>query len=176
MLGVPLGRLRERGRRVVCRECGTRFAPDILFGDEERFAHRVEAALRQGLRGLIVRMVLQDGRVAPQERVVLARVHRELLGEPLDDDALDAEVRAAREDGRPAGEFAGDIAGYLADAEKATVLRAARRVAMADREYAPSERHLLAEIGAGLDMSTDAIRAVLEGPEGPDGAEGAAEA
>lgn len=165
MLGIPISRLRERGRRVVCQSCGTRFAPDILFDDAERFAHRVEAALRQGLRGLIVRMVLQDGRVAPQERVVLARVYRELLGEPLDDDALEAEIRAAEADGRAAGDFARGIAEYLDEAEKATVLRAARQVALADRDYASSERLLLAEIGAGLDMTAEAIRAVLEGPE-----------
>ncbi|MFO7893644.1 MAG: hypothetical protein R6U63_07920 [Longimicrobiales bacterium] len=44
-----------------------------------------------------------------------------------------------------------------------------RRVAVADRDYDPSERHLLAEIGARLDMSAAATRAVLaEEPEASD--------
>jgi len=76
ILGVPLGPVRETGRRVVCRSCGTRFGADILFGDSERYAHRVEAALRQGLRGLIVRMVLEDGRV-----VTVPRANVEIIEE-----------------------------------------------------------------------------------------------
>lgn len=170
-LGIPLGRAREVGRRVVCQHCGIRFGPDILFGDDERFAHRVESALRQGLRGLVVRMVLEDGRVAPEERAVLARVYEELLGHPLADDDLDAEIEAAAADRRAAEEFALDIASFLSPGDKATVLRAALRVAKADRDYHPSERHLLAEIGAGLDMEPDAIRRVVEGGEPSDGAD-----
>ena len=159
--GIALGPGKETARKVVCRECMTRFDPEILFSDAERFAHRVEAALRQGLRGLIVRMVLEDGRIAPEERAVVARVYEELLGSPLSDDALDAEIEAAEKDRRVAGEFAQDMAGFLDPAEKATVLRAAFRVAKADRDYDPRERHLLAEIGAGLEMSPESIRAVL---------------
>lgn len=167
LLGLPLGRATETARKVVCRECGTRFDPEILFGEAERFAHRVEAALRQGLRGLIVRMVVEDGRIAPEERAVLARVYEELLASPLDPEELDAELEAAEADRRAAGEFAQDMAPFLDPAEKATVLRAALRVAKADRDYHPRERHLLAEIGAGLEMAPESIRTVLAEGEDP---------
>lgn len=168
-LGVTLGTGKETARNVVCRACGTRFDPEILFSDAERFAHRVEAALRQGLRGLIVRMVVEDGRIAPEERAVVARVYEELLGSPLSEEELDAEIEAAEKDRRAAGEFANDMAAFLDPAEKATVLRAALRVAKADHDYDPSERHLLAEIGAGLEMAPESIRTVLGEGQDPGG-------
>ena len=163
VLGLAIGPRKDGPRRVVCSECGTRFRPDILFGEEERVAQRIGATLRQGLRGLIVRMVLEDGRVAPEEERVLRGVYEELLAQELDGEALSAEIEAASRDRRTAEEWAQDLAPLLSDDEKATVLRAALRVARADQDYDPRERELLIQIGAGLELSADTVRDILDG-------------
>lgn len=146
---------------VRCGSCGRDHGLDILYGDEERFARRVEAALREGLRGLIVRMVVEDGKVELEERAILNRVHEDLLGRRLEEEELDAEIAAAATDPRPAADYARGIAGYLDSDGRALVLRAALRVAASDGELHPAERNLMAEIGAGLDMEPHEIAGVM---------------
>ncbi len=131
--------------------------------EEVRSEQQRLAALRRGLRGLIIGMALLDGRVGPEERAVAAGVYEELLGQRLDDEALDAAVRAVAQDARSAADHARDLAGYLSDEHKALALLAALHVARADGDADPGEERLLHEIGMGLGMSPDAIREVLSG-------------
>lgn len=121
----------------------------------EEYAQAVQLAM--------IRVMLADGSVDPQEVRRIAEVYHELTGAEVSAEVIQAKATLALSGGRDLGAALSELAPHLSDEGKATVLESALRIAVADGAFEASERALLEEIAAALGVSETQMREAVAG-------------
>jgi len=112
-------------------------------------------------RRVMVLMMMADGRLDEEEVETICRVYERLSGQPLTAAEVEAEVVRARGDGRSVTEFLSVLAPVLREQDRASVLRAVYRIAIADGEFAVEEQTLLVEVARALALTPSAVEGII---------------
>ena len=146
---------------VECQKCQGAFTAETLTYDPETERERFEAAYLNGMKRVMVQMMMADGQIAPAEKQLLRGMYKSLANQDLTDEAIDKEVQSLRS-------ARGDILGYLRqlgaslnESGKMQVLRAAHMVATADGTLELNEGQLLVNMAGALGVSQQQFNAVF---------------
>jgi tellurite resistance protein len=157
---VPLDRL---GEYVECQHCKHTFKPAVLADDGARHGTpRFEAEFYAAVKRVMVLVMMADGRIDEEEIETIRLVYGKLASRDVPRSEVDAEVQAARADGRGLRQYLSSVAANLNDPGKETVVRAAFFVAAADGRITDEESALLTELAAALEMSPAHFKGVLD--------------
>jgi tellurite resistance protein len=116
----------------------------------EEYAQAVQLAM--------IRVMLADGAVDPEEVRRIAEVYHELTGAEVSVDVIQAKATLALSGGRDLSAALTELAPHLSDEGKATVLKSAVTIAIADGRLEATERAVLDEIAGALGMSESQMR------------------
>lgn len=158
---IPVIPLDLLGEYVECQHCGGTYQVSVLEYDPETLGQQFEAEFHKAVKRVMVLMMLADGNVDPEEVRIVREIYEQLAKVQLSADDVNAEVDAARSDGRGIETSLADFVGHLNDSGKEIVLRGAFLVAAADGEFQEEERQLMRSIGHALDMSPAHVNGVL---------------
>jgi tellurite resistance protein len=152
--------LDELGEYLECQRCGGTFGTGAL--DHSPQGRPASAEFRPAVLGIMLLMMLEDGRIEESEKAMIQELNQRLVGRALSADSLQAHLDQVARSGRSAVDYAREVAPRLNELGKELVLKAAFSVAVADGTLHASERALLERIGRALCMSPSHIRGVLD--------------
>ena len=150
---IPLIPLDLLGEYVECERCASTYRTEILQHDPRENADRQEAEFRQAMRRVLALMSLADGHVDDSEIDAIAVILGRLEDREVTRAEIEAELARAREAKIDIEHYCQEMAGYLNDAGREMVVKAALLVASADGTFDDAERSALAKIASALNMS-----------------------
>jgi uncharacterized tellurite resistance protein B-like protein len=155
------------GEYVECQACRNTFRPGVLeYSDPEEGRRAFRASYQDGIKRVMVGMMLADGQADDAEFHLLQRIFLEIAGRELDGAELDAAVRAAA-DGEDLITALRKLEGDLNDQGKIAVYKAAYMVASADGALERPESELLLRIGTALRLSLHQMQEVARDLDAP---------
>lgn len=119
----------------------------------EEYAQAVQLAM--------IRVMLADGDVDDAEVLRITQIYHELTGSEVSEDVVRAKATLAKSGGRDLNAELTRLAPHVTDEGKATVLKSALMIAMADGELEPSERALLEEVAGALGLTESRMREIV---------------
>ena len=148
---VPLGLL---GEYVECQLCKGTFDPAILDHSHESEHRRFEAAFAEGIKRVMVLMMLADKRVEEAEIKAIIDVFGKVTGRTLTKQDVKREILIARSKGEDLDQYLEGLLGRINNDGKELVVKSAYLIAQADGHIDPTELALLQQIGLTLEMSS----------------------
>ncbi len=150
---IPLIPLDLVGEYIECQRCSGTFKLQVLDLDPKKEAAREEAEFHKAMRRVLVLMMLADGVVDESEIEAVQTIMGKLEDRTVPRSDVEAEIQRARADNQDIETYCRGMAGYLNDAGREMVVKAAILVASADGKVDDSERAALASIATALNMS-----------------------
>ena len=139
-----------------------------FFGGEKKESARSqrELARRDGLQDAVVRMMAAvaaaDGELDDSEIARMAEIYREATGSEVSPGAIRAGVRVALDGQRPVADTLALAAAALEPGDKADVIYAGIRVALANGAFDDSESSLLSKAALAMNVDAAAFRQIVE--------------
>lgn len=158
---IPLIPLDMLGEYVECSACKGTYKLEVLESDPRAGSEEAQAEFQRAIKRVMVLMMLADGAVEEGEIAVIRQVHGKLSGSPCSEEAVRAEIEAARRDSRGIRDYVRGVAPILNDQGKELVVQAALLVAGSDGEFQEEERHAVTEIAQALQMSPAHLQGVM---------------
>ena len=150
---IPIIPLDVIGDYVECQHCRDTYKPDVLSYDPSAGRKLFEAEFHAAVKRVMVLMMMADGEIYEEEIETIRQVFGKLSRREVGRDEVDAEVAAAKSEGRGLRPYLASVAPNLNDTGKELVVKAAFCVAAADGKVTDEETALLAELAAALEMS-----------------------
>lgn len=168
---IPLIPLDKVGEYVECSSCKGTFRHEVLDYDPEAQQQEFEAEFERAVKRVLALMMLADGDVHPDEIATMVNIATKVTGHPVSEAAVQQEISLAQHEAMEITEYLGNVAPFLNDEGKETIVRGAVLMAASDGEFQEEERMLLGQIGQGLQMSSAHLKGVvaetLEPTQGP---------
>ena len=159
---IPLIPLDVIGEYIECQHCRATYKPNVLTYDPSAGEQLFEAEFHAAVRRVMVLMMMADGKVDAEEIETIRQVFGKLAKREVGQAEVDAEVDAAKAEGRGLRQYLSSISPNLNDAGKELVVQAAFFVAAADGTVTEEETALLTELAAALEMSPSNFRSALD--------------
>jgi tellurite resistance protein len=159
---IPIIPLDTVGEYVECRSCANTYKPAVLTFDPEAHDKKLEAEFKSAVKRVMVLMMLADGKIEEAEIETIQLVFDKIAKTKLSREDVDAEVTAAKADGRPLAKYLEQLVGSLNETGKEAVVKSAFFVATADGHVSEDETRLLAELAAALEMSPTHFTSVID--------------
>jgi tellurite resistance protein len=150
---IPLLPLDLLGEYVECQSCSSTYKTSILEYDPRASADSAESEFRQAMRRVLALMSLADGHVDDSEIDAIATILGQLEDREVPRAEIEAELERARAARTDIEDYCREMAGYLNDAGREMVIKAAVLVASADGNFDDAERAALAKMAGALNMS-----------------------
>ncbi len=158
---IPLIPLDQLGEYIECQQCRGTYQVEVLNYRPGAGTAEFEAEFHRAVKRVMVDMMLADGSIEDGEIAVIQGIYEQLTGRKLSEEAVQAEIRQAGEQGEETARSLTQIAGNLNDQGKEMVVRAAFMVAGADGQFQEEELAMITDIGQSLGMSAAHLKAVL---------------
>lgn len=158
---IPIIPLDKLGEYVECLACKDTYKTSVLESDPAQNSRALEAEYHQAVKSVMIHMLLADGVVDDNEVKTAANIYRSVAGKSLEEQELRDDIAAVQSSREDLAETLRGLQGSLNDEGKEMALKAALYVAMADGEFQPEEKALLADIGANLGMTSAHIQGVI---------------
>jgi tellurite resistance protein len=159
---IPILPLDVLGEYVECQHCRDTYAPDVLSYDPNAGKRQFEAAFHSAVKRVMVLMMMADGKIDPEEIETIRQVFGKLSNREVRQEEVDAEVAAARSEGRGLRQYLSSVSGQLNDTGKELVVKAAFFVAAADGRITDEETSLLSELASALEMSPAHFKGAID--------------
>ncbi|MDF2691958.1 MAG: hypothetical protein K0S65_341 [Labilithrix sp.] len=159
---IPIVPLDVLGEYVECQHCRDTYKPDVLSYDPSAGKKRFEAEFHSAVKRVMVLMMMADGRIDAEEVETIRQVFGKLANRDVSQDEVDAEVNAAKAEGRGLRQYLSSVSGNLNDTGKELVVKAAFFVAAADGRVTEEETSLLAELASALEMSPAHFKGAID--------------
>lgn len=144
----------ELGEYVLCRSCGSEFAPKVLNADE----HAQETSLHEALSLLFSAMIIADG-VIKEPELVMARQLLARHDIDYDTDVLKTDSKRVLGD---LADILREASRHLSLANRRLLLEGATLIGHADRELRVEERDLILNAGRHMGFTRSAIAELLD--------------
>jgi uncharacterized tellurite resistance protein B-like protein len=158
---IPLIPLDLVGEYVECQKCSSTYKTSILQLDPGVDEEHQEAEFRQAMRRVLVLMMLADGVVEESEIAAIQTILGKLESRTIERAEIEAELARARSGSTDIAEYCKSMAGYLNDAGREMVVKAALLVAAADGTIDDSERDALGKMAMALNMTKTQFAAIV---------------
>ena len=159
---IPTIPLDLHGEYIECQRCDNAYDLEVLNLDPQAGNAEFEAEFHQAIKRTMVAMMIADGAIEDSELEVIQGVYQNLTGIDLSNEVLEEEIRQAKGEGRDVTNTLADIVGYLNNAGKEMVIKAAFLIAVADGEIQDEEELLIGQIARSLEMSNAHLQGVLD--------------
>ena len=158
---IPVIPLDKLGEYVECLSCKDTYKSSVLDYDPAGRALDFEAEYHRAIKKVMIHMLLADGVVDDAEVKTAADIYQKVAGRQMEESALRREIDQLQRSGEDLAASLAPLQGCLDDEGKELALKAALFVAMADGEFQPEEKALLADIGSNLGMTNAHIQGVI---------------
>ena len=150
---IPLIPLDLLGEYIECQSCTSTYKLSILDFDPQKAADAEEAEFQKAMRRVLVLMMLADGVIEESEIEAIQTILGKLEDRVISRKEVESEIALAKQANTSIETYCKGMAGYLNDAGREMVVKAAILVAGADGKFEDSERDALASIATALNMS-----------------------
>jgi tellurite resistance protein len=150
---IPVIPLDLLGEYIECQRCTSTYKTEILAFDPQAKADAEEAEFQKAMRRVLVLMMLADGVVEESEIEAIQTILGKLEDRVISRGEVEREISAAKSADMNIEKYCKGMAGYLNDAGREMVVKAAILVASADGNFDDKERDALASIASALNMS-----------------------
>jgi tellurite resistance protein len=150
---IPVIPLDLLGEYVECQRCTSTYKLTILDFDPQKQADAEEAEFQKAMRRVLVLMMLADGVVDDSEIEAIQSILGKLEDREVSRTEIESEIARAKKESSDIQTYCRGMAGYLNDAGREMVVKAAILVASADGNFDDKERDALAGIATALNMS-----------------------
>ncbi|HLL25031.1 MAG TPA: TerB family tellurite resistance protein [Kofleriaceae bacterium] len=147
---IPLGLL---GEYVECQRCTSTYKLSVLDYDPAQAAEAEEAEFHKAVRRVLVMMMLADGVIEESELDAIQTILGKLEDREVTRAEIDVEITRTQSETVDIEGYCRGMAGYLNDAGREMVVKAAILVAGSDGTLHESEREALETIATALNMS-----------------------
>lgn len=159
---IPIIPLDVIGDYVECQHCKDTYKPDVLSYDPSAGRRAFQAEFHAAVKRVMVLMMMADGRIDEEEIDTIQDVFGKLVNREIQREEVDAEVAAARADGRGLRQYIASVSSQLNESGKDIVLKAAFFVAAADGHVSDEETALLSELASALEISPAHFKGVVD--------------
>ena len=150
---IPVIPLDLLGEYIECQSCTSTYKLSILDFDPTKAAAAEEAEFQKAMRRVLVMMMLADGVIEESEIEAIQTIIGKLEDRQVPRSEIETEIARAQSEKTAIETYCRSMAGYLNDAGREMVVKAAILVAGADGKFDDSERDALAKIATALNMS-----------------------
>lgn len=158
---IPVIPLDLLGEYIECQRCTSTYKTSILAYDPQQAAAAEEAEFHKAVRRVLVLMMLADGVIEDAEIDAIQTILGKLEDREVTRQEIEVEITVAQAQSTDIKEYCRGMAGYLNDAGREMVVKAAILVAGADGRFDDSERDALAKLASALNMSRAHFSGVL---------------
>lgn len=158
---IPIIPLDVLGEYIECQHCRDTYKPEVLSYDPSAGKKLFEAEFHAAVKRVMVLMMMADGTIDAEEIETIRQVFGKLSSRDVTQAEVDAEVNAAKSEGRGLRQYLASVSSNLNDAGKELVVKAAYFVAAADGKITDEETALLAELASALEMSPAHFKGAL---------------
>lgn len=134
-----------------------------LAGGRKKSVEELTAEFAEAVQLAMIEVMIADGEIDAEEVRTVAQIYRRMTGAEISEDVVRSKASVARTTGKDLNAALAELVPHLNDEGKATVLRAAVEVAVADGELDAREQALLQEIAGALGMGDDQVRTAVAG-------------
>ena len=159
---IPIIPLDVIGEYVECQHCRATYKPNVLSYDPRAGKKLFEAEFHAAVKRVMVLMMMADGKIDPEELETIRQVFGKLSKREVGRAEVEAEVEAAKTEGRGLRQYLTSISPNLNDPGKELVVQAAFFVAAADGTVTEEETALLTELATALEMSPAHFRGAID--------------
>lgn len=129
----------------------------------KKTAEELAAEFAEAVQLAMIEVMVADGEVDEEEVRTVTEVYREMTGVELSADVIRAKATLAQSRGKDLNAELAELAPHLSDEGKATALRAAVKVAVADGEFEAAEQAVLSGVAEALGMTPEQMRETVAG-------------
>ncbi len=147
---VPLIPLKKFSPYVECRQCRSTYIERVL---DDKPGADISPEFEQAAGLIMAKMILADGEINEDEIEMRRDVYERILGTAVEPEAIEQIVDIANSHPDTAEAIAKDFSSRLNLEGQELVMKAILLIAMADGDFAGSERQLAERIGRALGMS-----------------------
>jgi len=149
------------GEYIECGGCRGTYKPAVLAYDPSKDQARDEAEFLSAMRRVMVMMMLADGVIDENEIKTIQEVFGKIAKRDIQRPEIEKEIAAAKAGGPSVEEYCKKMSGFLNDAGKEMVVRAAFLVAAADGKFEEEEKALLSRMAKALELSAAHYRGII---------------
>lgn len=152
---IPPG---NAGEYVECRNCKGTFLPKVL----ERGSKNKEfmALYEKAMRHSMIEIMWADGVIDENEKKVVLGIVNRFGNNHLTNDQLEALISESERDHTDVTQSLKQISSSLNDHGKETIIKCALHVALADGNFDPSEKEMIAKMGTALGMTSSHLKGI----------------
>ena len=156
---IPLIPLESAGEYVECRNCKGTFIPRILEQglQNDEFMALYEEAMRYS----VIKMMLADGFIDENEKKIVLDIINRFGNNDIDAIQLENLIREIQKDTKSVTYYLKQISGSLNEHGKETIIKCALHVALSDSDFDESEKQMIMEMGAALEMSSSHLKGIF---------------
>lgn len=158
---IPVIPLHQLGEYVECNSCSGTYDVKILDYDPEKEGQSTQALFMVAMKQVMIAMLLADGVIDDDEVTELQATFEDLAGVPVTEQDLREEIAEIQAKGSDAVELIKHLGPGLNEKGKEMVITAAFQIAAADGNVDASERQLLDELGAAMEVSKAHFRGMM---------------
>jgi len=159
---IPIIPLDVIGEYVECQHCRATYKPNVLSYDPSAVKKLFETELHAAVKRVMVLMMMADGKIDPEEIETIRQVFGKLSKREVGRAEVEAEVEAAKAEGRGLRQYLTRVSPNLNAPGKELVVQAAFFVAAADGTVTEEETALLTELATALEMSPAHFRGAID--------------
>lgn len=158
---IPLIPLGSKGDYVECGHCKGTFITSILNGRKTQDKQAFMAMYEQAIRHVMVKIMLADGVIDPNEKVVVLDIinrygHNDMTSQQLND-----YIKKVEADTSDISTYLKQVGPSLNDHGKELLVKCALDVAYSDGHFDDSEKKLIFQMGEIMEMSTAHIKGIM---------------
>lgn len=161
---IPVIPLDLLGEYIECQNCRNTFKDSVLQynpQDAQNAEREFEAEFHQGVKRVMLEMVLADGVVDDDEVERVIQVYKKIAGDTLSEEKVRSEIEQVKNENTSIEEYLKNLGGSLNDNGKELIIKAAFLIAAADGEFHEDEKLLLGRLASALDMTPAHFNGVI---------------
>ena len=156
---IPLIPLESAGEYVECRTCKGTFIPRVIEqgSQNDEFMAIYEEVMRQSM----IKMMLADGVIDENEKRIVLDIINRFGNNDIDEIQLENLIGETQKDNKSVTHYLKQISGSLNEHGKETIIKCALHVALSDSYFDESEKQMIMEMGAALEMSSSHLKGIF---------------
>ena len=131
------------------------------MGSGKKSQEQVQSEYLNAIKLAMLRVMLADGSVEDDEVVATAAIFQQITGQEISQDEIRADAAVAQSGGSDLMATLTELGPHLNEDGRASVVKAAVMVALADGQFAKEEQHLVHGIARAIGMTDDDFSALL---------------
>jgi len=164
---IPLIPLGSKGEYVECNKCKGTFIPRVINNPASNSDEKAEkiaflAMYEQAIRHVMVKMMLADGVIDPNEKVMVLDIINKYGHNDMTSFQLDNYIKKVQsERDKDVSTYLKHVAPGLNEHGKELLVKCALDVAYSDGHFDDTERALIIEMGKILEMSSAHLKGIM---------------